>query len=366
MTEDLLTSPQPLVRIEGNLVDSLTIDLQSLRVSEDLDGLKTLELQLLAAQDSEDPEQAIEPKYLDGAVIDFGKRVEVVLGPANEPRVVFDGKVSAIELELAETDEPRVTVFAEDRLMELRLTRRVQSWKNKTDADIARAIAERHGLQAQVDAEGPTWKVVEQWNMSDLAFLRERARLIQAEVWLDDDKLCFKSRSARTGTELTLVRGNDLLHVVARADLAHQRTAVRVRGWDATKAEPIDAVAAGSLIRDEVGGSTGKTGPELLDQNFGKRGSVRVREVPHDADQARTIAEADMRRRARSFVRVSGVTRGSPNMVIGSRLTLERIGKPFEGEGWYVTELCHTYDRDFGFRTRFDAERATLGGGTNS
>ncbi|MFO7567694.1 MAG: contractile injection system protein, VgrG/Pvc8 family [Enhygromyxa sp.] len=365
MTEELLTSPQPLVRIEGELADALTIDLHSLRVAERLDGLKTLELQLLAAQDGDDPEQALEPRYLDGRVLDFGKRLEVVLGPANEPRVVFDGKVSAIELELAEGAEPRVCVFAEDRLMELRWTRRVHSWKDQSDADIARAIATRHGLEAQVEVEGPTWSAVEQWNMSDLAFLRERARLLQAEVWLEDGKLCFKSRSARTGTELTLVRGNHLLHVVARADLAHQRTAVRVRGWDARRAEAIDELAAGSLIRDEIGG-VGKTGPELLEQNFGKRGSVRVREVPHDASEARAIAEAELRRRARSFVRVSAVTRGAPNMVIGSRLTLERIGKPFEGPGWYVTELCHTYDRELGFRTRFDAERATLGGGTNS
>jgi phage protein D len=365
MTDELISGTQPLVRIEGSLVDSISIDLSSLRIVKTLDGLDTLELQLLAQQDAEDPEQAVEPKYIDGQVFDFGKRVEVVLGTHENPRVVFDGKVSAIEVELEESQEPKVSVFAEDRLMELRLTRRSQSWADKSDADIARAIAERHGIEADVDFDGPTWETVEQWNMSDLAFLRERARFVRAEVWLGDNKLCFKARGRRTGSELTLVRGDTLLHVVARADLAHQRTGVRVRGWDADQAEAIDVLASGSLIRDEVG-STGRTGPEVFEQTFGKRTSVRVREVPHDRDQADAIAKAELLRRARAFVRVSGVTRGSPDMLVGSRLTLERIGRPFEGAGWYVTELRHTYDRERGYRTQFEAERATIEGGTHA
>ena len=31
-------------------------------------------------------------------------------------------------------------------------------------------------------------------------------------------------------------------------------------------------------------------------------------------------------------------------MVVGSRLTLERVGAPFEGDGYYVTRVRHTYD----------------------
>src|SRR5690606_3198893 len=246
----------------------------------------------------------------------------------------------------------------------LRMTRRVQAWADKTDAEIAEAIAGRHGLEVEADAPGPRWESVQQWNMSDLAFLRERARLIRAEVWVDQGKLYFKARGDRRAPNLSLARGGDLLQLVARADLAHQRSSVRVRGWDANLAEAIDARAEGSLIRDELGGSVGKTGPELLEQVFGKRGSLRVREVPHDADEARELAEAELRRRARSFVRVSGITRGTARMIVGTRLTLDHVGAPFRGAGYYVTEVCHSYDRGHGFRTIFDAERATISEGS--
>jgi predicted nucleic acid-binding Zn ribbon protein len=45
---------------------------------------------------------------------------------------------------------------------------------------------------------------------------------------------------------------------------------------------------------------------------------------------------------------------------VGSRVTLSRVGPPFEGGGYYVTQLRHSYDLVRGLRTRFEAERATV------
>ncbi len=67
-----------------------------------------------------------------------------------------------------------------------------------------------------------------------------------------------------------------------------------------------------------------------------------------------------MLRRSRGFVTVAAVSRGVPDMVVGSLLRLELIGAPFEGDGYYVTRVCHTFDHVQGLRTRFEAERATV------
>ena len=101
--------------------------------------------------------------------------------------------------------------------MRLRMTRRMRTYTEVTDADIAQPIADEHGLQADVDVDGPRYDVVQQLNQSDLAFLRERARLVQAELWCTGRTLHFSSRPRRRGTELTLVRGNELLSVAAAA-----------------------------------------------------------------------------------------------------------------------------------------------------
>jgi phage protein D len=238
------------------------------------------------------------------------------------------------------------------------MTRRMKTYKQVTDADIAQAIASEHSLQAQVDAEGPTYDVVQQWNMSDLAFLRERARKIQAEIWFGDNALNFKTRDKRTATELTLVQGNQLIELQARADLAHQRTKVKVSGYDASQRESVDEEAGSDAIQAEVSG--GRTGPSALEQAFGERVSYRVREAPLTTAEARDWARAEMLRRSRGFVTAIGTTRGSPDMIVGSRLTFERTGHPFDGAGYYATSVRHTYDLKDGHRTHFVAERATI------
>jgi phage protein D len=291
-------------------------------------------------------------------VLDFGKKISVVLGAAPDAHTVFTGSISAIEAEFQEGAYPEVAIFAEDKLMNLRMTRRMKTYENMSDGDIAGAIAADHGLTPEVDADGPKYDVVQQWNMSDLAFLRARARKIQAELWVEDETLYFKSRGKRGGTELTLVQGNHLLNLRARADLAHQRTKVKVSGYNAGQREMIEEEADGDAIQAEI--SEGVSGPRLLERAFGERVSHRVRDAPLQSGEAADWSRAEMLRRARGFVTVTGATRGSAAMVVGSLLTLERTGHPFEGSNYYVTRVCHTYDLKNGFRTHFEAERPTI------
>ena len=357
MTEALLTYTGPVFEIEGQENVELARDVLRLEIEENTAGLKSLTARFIAvgpAGSSSEQQQL----YLDGSVFDFGKKISVVLGAASDARTVFTGWISALETDFQETEDPEVVIFAEDKLMKLRMTRRLKTYENMSDADIASAIAGEHGLTPAADADGPTYDVVQQWNMSDLAFLRERARRIQAEIWIEDETLNFKSRGQRRATELTLVQGNHLISLRARADLAHQRTKVKVSGYDAEQRDRIEEEADEAAIQAEASG--GLTGPAALQRAFGERVSHRVRDVPLKAGEASDWAKAEMRRRARAFVVVTGTTRGSADMVVGSKLKLERTGRPFEGEGYYVTRVCHSYDTQQGFRTHFEAERATL------
>lgn len=360
MTEPLLYSAEPVFQVDGTVRGELARDLLRLDVDETTQGLKTLVLRVAGTPPHPDMEGRPE-LYLDGSVVDFGKRLEVSLGSSQGARTVFRGFVSGIEAAYAEAKEPEVVLFAEDRLMDLRMTRRMKTYERMSDADIAREIAGEHGLTPDVKADGPTYDVVQQWNQSDLAFLRERAAAIQAEVWVDGDTLGFKARPDRAGTEITLVNGNQLLDVQIRADLSHQRTKVKVGGYDAAERDAIDEEADGSAVQAEATG--GKTGPDVLQRAFGERVSRYVRDVPLTDGEARDWARGEMLRRARGFVTAVGTTNGTPDLVVGSRLRLDRVGGPFNGGGYYVTRVHHAYDRVSGFRTRFEAERATVNEG---
>jgi phage protein D len=46
--------------------------------------------------------------------------------------------------------------------------------------------------------------------------------------------------------------------------------------------------------------------------------------------------------------------------MVGSKVTLDGVGKPFDGDGYYCTRVVHTYDLDKAHRTHADLERATV------
>ena len=356
MTELLFTSTAPVFKLDGQVEGSLGRDLLRLEVEHSVEGLKTLSAHFIAVgPSSSESEQLL---HLDGSDLDFGKRLEVSLGAPGDERVVFQGLISALEADFDEGSATRAVVFAEDALMKLRMTRRMKTYENVSDADLATQIAGEHGLSPDTAADGPTYDVVQQWNQSDLAFLRERARLVQAEVWADDQTLLFKTRPNRTGTTLTLTRGRQLISARVRADLAHQRSTVKVSGFDASQRAQIEQEAGGNAIQAEASG--GRTGPSVLQQALGERVSHRVREAPLVDAEATAWAEAEMLRRSRAFVTITGTTNGSPDMVVGSKLTLEDCGDAFDGGDYYVTRVTHTFDLDSGHRTHFDAERPTV------
>lgn len=360
---DRFASVAPVFKVDGAVKGELARDLVRLEIEEDTGGLRTLTARFVAQGPKAGAAQE-RLLYLDGAILDFGKPIEVSIGPSSEARTVFKGSISGLEADFREGAEPEVVAFAEDKLMKLRMTRRMKTYEKQTDAQIAEAIAGEHGLGADTAADGPTYDIVQQWNQSDLAFLRDRARLLQAEIWLDGDSLCFKTRGNRKGTALTLVQGNDLIEIRLRADLAHQRTKVKVSGYDASKRDVIEEEAGADAIQAEA--SSGRTGPATLERAFGERVSHRVRHAPLVAGEATAWARAEMLRRGRRFVTVAGATRGTPDLIVGSTITLERVGGPFEGDGYYVTRVRHTYDLDprNGHRTYFEAERATVSEGS--
>ena len=182
----------------------------------------------------------------DRQALDFGKTISVEFGPPGATSPVFAGRISRIEAHYPHQRPPELTVLAEDRFQDLRMERRTRSFEDVSDADVVRQIAAQHGLTPELDVDGPTYRVLAQVNQSDLAFLRERAAAIDAELWMDNRTLYAQART-RGGARgrSTFTYGQNLLEFRVLADLAHQRTAVHVCGWDVAGKQAIDEEAGG-------------------------------------------------------------------------------------------------------------------------
>ena len=164
-----ITSARPTVLVGEEIVPGLVGGLFGLTIEETVAGLYRCEA-LFGNWGSKDG--GVGFLHFDRAVLDFGKRLRIRLRDAT----LFDGRITGLEARFPEATPPQLVVLAEDRLQDLRMTRRTRSFADVSDGDLCARIANDHGRTPQVDLSGPTHRVLAQVNQSDLALLRDRAR----------------------------------------------------------------------------------------------------------------------------------------------------------------------------------------------
>lgn len=342
---------RPTILIDGKEDSSLVGGLKYLLIIEKTDGFFRCEAKFGNWGPTESTTDFL---YFDRKVLDFGKEVQIKIGQDE----IFKGKISALEAEFPEAKSPEITFLAEDALQNLRMTRRTRTFENVSDGDVFRKIASDHSLTGSIDVQSPTHKVLAQINQSDLAFLRARARAIDAEIWLKDKELSVKSRSKRGQDKLQLKQGAQLREFCVKADLANQRTSVTVAGWDVSSKKEIKYETKDSLLSSELGSD--ESGIGILKKTFGERKETIVHSAPINSQDAQYLAESFMKTLARQFVVGRGIAEPNAKLRVGAFVELDGLGKMFNGK-YYVAEIAHIFDNAKGFRTEFKAERLGIG-----
>jgi len=351
----LFYAARPIISVDGRVESQLgEILLVDLLVEETTMGLFRCETRFT----NWDPGTATSFRFFDAQVLDFGKEFSVEMGRPNEVRKIFAGRIMGLEAQYPAGRAPELVVLAEDRFQDLRMTRRTRTFNESSDADVVRQIASDQGLEADVDVDGPTYRVLTQLNQSDLAFLRERAAAVDAELWIEERTLHFQARSRRDAGTTELTYGGNLREFYALADLAHQRTSVRISGWDVENKQAIDEEASENTIRGELNGL--RSGSALLEQALAVRHERIVTATPITREEAVSITEAEYRRRSRRFVTGTGVADGEADIRVGSRVELSGLGPYFDGT-YYVCKARHMFDLADGHRTLFEVERPGMG-----
>jgi Bacteriophage probable baseplate hub protein len=292
--------------------------------------------------------------YFDRKLLDFGKPFAIALGRD----ALFEGRITGLEANFPAEQPPELAVLAEDRLQDLRMTRRTRTFLNVTDADVMQTVAGDHGLNPNVTVSGPPHRVLAQVNQSDLAFLRDRARAIDAELWMSGRTLNVMPRSKRSGSPLRLAFGRELRSFSALSDLAGQRSSVAVSGWDVASKSALTHEADESALGGELGSDA--SGVSILKSALGNRKEAVVHSVPLDGRETQARAEAYFKSMARRFVTGRGVAEPDARLRVGASADLVGLGPMFSGK-YYVAEVRHVFDGAGGLRTEFTAERPGIG-----
>ena len=341
-----LSALRPSVLVDGQLRGDLGGGLLALRIESRVEGMARCEATFAAWGD-----HAL--RWHDWSCLDFGKGLRIALGSD----ALFDGRISGLEAGFPADGPPTMTALAEDRLQDLRMTRRNRTFEDMSDGDVVQQIASDQGLQADSDLPGPTYRVLVQSDRSDLAFLYDRARACGGEIWVDGTTLMARTRPRRATTPLRLQLDQGLRSFTVLADVAGQRTSLVATGWDGRAGAALQASVDDSVLGDERGSDT--TGASILSSAFGSR-EERLAEAGTSADEVRSRAEAAYLRAARRFVIGRGIADTDARLRVGSTVSLEGLGPLFSGQ-YTVVEVVHLFDGASGLRTEIVVERAGIG-----
>ena len=347
---------RPTLRLAGQEDTRVSELLIGLKMEEGEGGMSALELRLSNWASTRDG--GAEIAFDVDSTLKLGAQIEVYAGDETEPREIFRGKITALEVDFKTGAPPEMCVLAEDALQQARLERRSRIYTDQSPADIVRAIAGDLGLTPVItglSAPTATWA---QYNESDLAFLRRLLSRFDADLQIVGTELQVSPRGDVRRGAIDLVLFSQLARARVTADLADQVTGVSVRGWDAVNGS---AVKSETTSGTHIGPGSGKEGAQLLREAFGERSEhVGHFAVRSDAE-ASALTQAIYDQRARRFLRLDGTAEGNAQLRVGCHVSISGLSAAYDNT-YYVARVRHLYDMQQGYRTEFTGECAYLGG----
>jgi phage protein D len=292
----------------------------------------------------------------EGSRLELGNQVEIFLGYADERPLarMIVGEITAMDPQFPASGAPTVTIRGLDRLHRWRNRPKSEPWKDKTDSDIARAIADANHTKHDVTPTSLVYRHVPQDNVDDHPFLLERAKRLNFEVFVRDDVLLFRPPAEAEKSVATLEWGTSLISFSPSLTMAQQVTKVTVRCWHPTAGRLIEK----TVTRDQLdrGKGRGKDAGQILQDQFREeKEEVISREGVLSDEDAEKLATSVLLRSRESFVTGSAQTFGNPDIRAGRTIELSRLGQRFDGK-YYVTESAHRLDNS-GYTTTFTVRK---------
>lgn len=247
----------------------------------------------------------------------------------------FSGEVTAVTLGCLPDGTQELTVRAYDRLHRLRKRSPLQARSDLTLSGLASDLAASLSLTLDLDAglPGPVWTSHLQTGASDFQLLSDLAERVGASFMVTGERLRIYGPGG-AGDPVPLVLGNTLLEAAIAHNVEALRDGVHVTGWDLQRSEAVNGRAA-LEDGDPLPGDFGATDRELAGLELG-------------AQQAQTLARAELEHGAASVWTLQGAASGDPRLAPGTNVSVSGLGSGWD-RTFTLTEVTHTLDPRLGY-----------------
>lgn len=354
LTSAAIHSAQPWIEVDGRSLEMVRDLLQALALREEEGGLASLELRLSAS--AVESGRGLRMGLAEDTAIDLGREVKVAMGDEAGQTEMFRGRISALELQLEEGDQPQLLVQAEDALMGQRHRRYSRIHEAGALSRILQSVGSETGLSPVVRGLDIPVGAQAQLNESNLAFLRRLLADHDSDLQVIGRELHMLPRQQIRRDAVTLRMGGQMHRMSIVADLADQVSRVTLAGFDAARGRPVTATSATSPL----GPGRGRAAPELLSAGREERAEHLGGRQVQDQGEAQALVDSAFARISRRFVTLEATVAGNPRIRVGTHVTADGVGRRFSNT-YYVTSTLHRFDLAEGYVTELTAECAYLG-----
>jgi uncharacterized protein len=265
---------------------------------------------------------------------------------SGDKATVFKGELVGMEPAYRQGGESRFSIRAYDKLHRLLRGRKSKTYQDKSDQDIASSIASDCGLSAQCGSTPKiTHKHVYQHNLTNLEFLRTRAKRLGFNIWCEDgNKMFFDAPKLDKDSGLEFVldkQGTGKLKLISfngRLSNAHVMKKVTVRGWDPEQKKEI--VGEESAKNSPLGS---KNAASTL-SDFGEVATFYVDYPIFSVEEAKAIAKAKLDEFSLGYLTAEaeahGDNRVKPGLVVKMTVNTKTASDRFNGK-YLVSGVTH-------------------------
>ena len=274
---------------------------------------------------------------MNDASFKIGAKVEVEFGYDDNTTNVFSGTLIRQSVNMdASIGMFLFEITAKDDSFKMTIANKVESYKEKVDADIIKAIISQAGLSANVGSMSVKHDLLTQYNVTDWDFINMRAEAYGFIVSIKDSKVNVNAPQSGSCSKKTF--GEDIISINLDVAGDMQLDSANGRIWDVksqkvkdVKGNPIPEKSFGSMKYSDITKVNGKG-----ESNF-------VHSGLSDETELKTLLDGVVSLNRLSKIQGVITVFGDNAITPDSCIAIEKCGEQFNGNA-YVNAVQHIFD----------------------
>lgn len=342
-------SPEYLIKVNGAaLQPAERAYVNSVYYTDDVFGLSMVELKVNIWDTDKN-----EFTMIDKGPFSLGAKVSLSLGYTGNLVEMMSGEIISIIPRFCTNGTRAMTVRIYDKGHRLTQGKKVRNFIGLKDSEIVEKIVREAGLRSNVTDTGTVIPQVIQNNITDMEFIRGRARRYGYLAYTSGDIFNFVNNNFDSASIATLNYGVDFTDFIPKLSLSEPVSEVEVRGWDNSMKQGISGRAQKGTEKTKMKGKN--SGSEVSTKIFGMQKIIVTNVNVYNSSQSEMYAKAELLNHSMGLIEGKMGITGNNQIKAGSVIQLKGLTQSFNGN-YYVNSSTHTIDAN-GYNTQLFLRR---------